>query len=141
MLLVEPLQLGFSFWNLKEQAQHVAWDFLLYPVVSREPPCNLLGQLRAGRLCWERAVRSAWSVPALSECARLLPLRPQCPPLPFQVHVRGGEPRLHRGVQVPDRHCPISFVVGVTVQCLTGTAGYLGAKILKRQASFSPAFS
>lgn len=67
--------------------------------------------------------------------------RPQSPLPALQVHICGGEPRLHRGLQVPDRHRPISFVVCVPVQCVTDAAGYLGVEISKHQTSLSHTFN
>ena len=61
---------------------------------------------------------AAWLAPGSWRSAA----RPQSLLPPLQVHVCGGEPRLHRGVQVPDRHCPISFVACVTVRCGTDAA-------------------
>ena len=104
-------------------------------------PFTRSGLLRAGAPARLWASREQGVVTAVSRAAAWLAPGPQSPLLALQVHVCSGEPRLHRGLQVPDRHRPISFVVCVPVQCVTDAVGYLGVEISKHQTSLSHTFN
>lgn len=110
-------------------------DFLSHPVASCELLCDLLAGSPASLWAREsgvfvRVMRgvAVWLAPAL----RAVPSS-SVPDAPLQVHVCGGEPRLRRGVQVPDCHRTISFVVGASVQRVTEAAGSPGAESSGRQ--------
>lgn len=117
----KPTVTRVPFWGWKELSQYILWvssdvsPFQLkvtcvFLVLLPIPVAHQVGAAPRvqGKQCTGATVMEVRGGPVGLACrSRCLCPEPMLSPL--QVHLRGGEPWLCRGVQMPDCHRPISF--------------------------------